>query len=306
MVKLSRCLTIFEGPDGSGKTTAAREYAEAIGARYVHFKALPRVKSSLGRMYVEAMLPALLGYQDVVFDRCWLSERPYGKVFRGGIYRLSSIDVRMLERLAMRCNPVMVRCQPPLETVVSNYVNRKGKEEMLVNIKQLKAVYRLYTTQFTSLPKVIYDYGAGRLTSDIIEAARVMDNHPIDVFSAGNYNAKFIFVGASFGERKDNDPFYQWPFASFSYSGCSQWLTNQLEHCVVGEDKILWVNADQDLTWLTGLGQPKIFAFGKLAYTKLRELGVEALEVPHPQSWRRFKSHITYPLVKLLAEMADE
>ena len=63
-----RRLTIFEGPDGSGKSTAAQAYAEATKAKYVHFPALPQVDKSLGRIYVEAMLPALLGYQDVVFD----------------------------------------------------------------------------------------------------------------------------------------------------------------------------------------------------------------------------------------------
>jgi polyphosphate kinase 2 (PPK2 family) len=108
----SKVLTIFEGPDGSGKTTAAREYAEQTGARYVHFPALPRVKHGLGRMYVEAMLPALLGYHDVVFDRCWLSETPYGEAFREGQDRLTQADRRMLERLALRCGAVVVKCLP--------------------------------------------------------------------------------------------------------------------------------------------------------------------------------------------------
>ena len=40
---LSRELTIFEGPDGAGKTTLAKAYAELTGARYVHFGPLPRV-----------------------------------------------------------------------------------------------------------------------------------------------------------------------------------------------------------------------------------------------------------------------
>ena len=83
-MKTSKKLTIFEGCDGSGKTTAAREFAEQTGAKYVHFHNLPRIKKGLGRMYVEAMLPALLGYQEVVFDRSWLSETPYGEAFREG------------------------------------------------------------------------------------------------------------------------------------------------------------------------------------------------------------------------------
>jgi len=96
-------LTIFEGCDGSGKSTAAAKFAEEHGAKLVHFPALPRVTNNLARMYVEAMLPALLGYQDVVFDRCWLSEEPYGTAFREGQDRLGVVSVRMLERLAFRC-----------------------------------------------------------------------------------------------------------------------------------------------------------------------------------------------------------
>ena len=84
MPSTSAKLTIFEGPDGGGKTTAAEKYAKETGAQYVHFGPLPHVKDSLARVYVEAMMPAILGLQDVVFDRSWLSEIPYGTAFRGG------------------------------------------------------------------------------------------------------------------------------------------------------------------------------------------------------------------------------
>lgn len=138
----SNKLTIFEGPDGSGKSTLAKRFAKATGARYVHFGPLPKISGSLGRVHVEAMMPALLGYQDVVFDRSWLSEVPYGQAFREGTDRLGDPSREMLDRLALRCGGAVVMCDPGWETVRSNFLARKHME-MLDDDNQLKIVYDL-------------------------------------------------------------------------------------------------------------------------------------------------------------------
>lgn len=303
MAQMSCRLTIFEGPDGGGKSTAAQAFAKATGARYVHFSALPRVGKSLGRVYVEAMLPALLGYQDVVFDRCWLSEMPYGVAFREGKDRLTEASRRMLERLAMRCGAVIVRCQPEWETVKANYLSRKHIE-MLDNEHQLKTVYDLYAEQPTDLPELVYDY----TKEDLLTIPKLMNDvesvrfprHPLNLASAGNWDGEFVLVGQSFAERKDNDAFYQWPFASFSGEGCSQWLTDQLDSIEVGEDQILWLNADQDLSILHDLNATKIVALGNEAYDQLYRLKIQAQVVPHPQSWKRFNAKQPYPLLRII------
>jgi hypothetical protein len=298
-MRTSAKLTIFEGPDGGGKSTAAQAYAEQTGAKYVHFSALPRVNRSLGRIYVEAMLPALLGYQDVVFDRCWLSEMPYGVAFREGKDRLTAASRRMLERLAMRCGAVVVRCQPEFDVVKSNYLSRKHME-MLDNEGQLKMVYDLYAEQSTDLPEVIYDYTAEpKLATYSIEHGR-MKQHPLNLASAGNWSGRYVIVGEGFAERKDTDAFYQWPFASFSGEGCSQWLTEKLDLIEVGENDLLWVNADQDLEFLYDLQPEKIIALGSQAYEKLYRLKIMATAVPHPQSWKRFNNGQRYPLLDLI------
>lgn len=304
MDQVSCRLTIFEGPDGGGKSTAARGFAEATGARYVHFASLPRVGKNLGRVYVEAMLPALLGYQDVVFDRCWLSEMPYGIAFREGKDRLTAASRRMLERLAMRCGAVVVRCQPSWETVKANYLSRKHIE-MLDNDGQLKTVYDLYAEQATDLPELVYDYTKEdlltipKLVNDV-ERRRFV-RHPLDAASAGNWEAKVVLVGEAFAERKDCDAFYQWPFGSFSGEGCSQWLTDQLDLIEVGEDDLLWVNADQDLSMLYDLSpDQKIIALGDAAYSQLYRLKITASTVSHPQAWKRFNNKQRYPLLDLI------
>lgn len=298
-------LIIFDGPDGAGKTTAAKALAELLGARYVHFSAMPRVSDGLARMYVEAMLPALLGYQSVVFDRSWLSEVPYGVAYRGGKDRLGIATRRMLERLALRCGGVVLMADPGWETVVSNYTSRKAVE-MLENEQQLRQVYDLFHDGDTHLPVVDFDY-----RRDTIErvARRVFQLttgcHNLEVQSAGSCNALHsgvVLVGEDFGERKDHDPFYQWPFASFSGSGCSHWLTKQLDEADISEQVLFWLNADQDLS---GLKHAKrVVALGRKADQALAEAGFKDYAVfDHPQFWKRFNATQSYPLINYLKDL---
>lgn len=295
----SKLLTIFEGCDGSGKSTAAREYAGDNDAKYVHFHNLPRVKHGLARMYVEAMLPALLGYENVVFDRSWLSELPYGQAFREGQDRLTVADRCMLERLAMRCGAVVVSCRPPWEVVLDNYRGRKAKE-MLKNEAQLREVYDIYKTQITQLPSLTYDFNEDLYSTLVRDIHHLrMPCHPLELKSAGNWQAETVLVGESFAERKDQDPWYQWPFASFSGEGCSQWLTELLASNMVNEAELLWVNADQDLEVLLerDLVNIKIFALGAKAGAELYRLKIMAREVPHPQYHKRFGGNQRYSLL---------
>lgn len=295
-------LYIFEGCDGCGKTTAAKAFAKDINARYAHFPALPRVKRGLARMYVEAMQPALLGYQSVVFDRSWLSETPYGQVFREGLDRLTLADRRMLERLAMRCGGVVIHCRTTWKHVVENYRRRKG-QEMLRNEAQLRDVYNLYGKLKTHLPLVSYDFEMDVLENVMTNAMDLaMTPHPLGLASAGNWDAPTILVGEAFAERKDQDAYYQWPFASFSSEGCSQWLTEELDP-LIHESDLLWLNSDQDLSIIHSLNEHKqrqVIALGSVAAATLREARIQMEEVPHPQYHKRFGQGKPYELINLL------
>jgi thymidylate kinase len=303
-METSKQLTIFEGPDGGGKTTAALAYAEATGARYVHFSSLPHVKRGLPRMYVEAMLPALLGYQDVVFDRCWLSEAPYGMEFREGELRFDRVAVRMLERLALRCSAAVVLCLPPLKKALGNFSKRKA-EEMLDNEEQLTRVYEHYETKTmlddTVLPVALYDYTKGDLDISLVKRAKL---HPLDLATAGNWDAPFVLVGDKFAEPKDQDAFYQWPFASFNDSGCSRWVTNELELESIYESELLWVNADQDLNFLNAKQNCSVIAMGIPAMDALKAIKFKEMAywIDHPQFWKRFKTDEKYPLSQVICD----
>ena len=300
----SKRLTIFEGPDGSGKTTVARDYAASTGARYEHFGPLFQVTTGVARMYVEAMLPALLGYQDVVWDRSWLSEAPYGNAFRNGQDRLGVEGRRMLERLAMRCATVVVRCDPGWEAVKTSF--ETGREEMLEDTGQLRQVYYDYLHMDTALPVVTYDYRS-RTIHPINPAPRTWP-HPVQAQSAGNLKAKIHLVGEGFADRKNDDAWYQWPFASFSGSGCSRWLTAELQRFGISEADLCWWNSDMvaDLNRLPVAEDMMVISLGGIAHGALSEYGISHVEAQHPQYWKRFRAGEVYPLLDLIKEHLND
>lgn len=299
----SKTVTIFEGVDGSGKTTIAKEYADYINARYVHFHNLPRITTSLNRLYAEAMLPAVLGYQDVVLDRCWLSERPYGIVMRNGEDRVGVAGQRMLERLAMRCGAVVVCADPGWGAVRGNYITRGKKVELVEDLTVLEEVYNLYLQIMTYLPCLDFAYNgstSATIFNDIKNSR--MPCHPLGVASAGNYAAKIILVGEKFAERHNNDLWYQWPFASFDDHGCSAWLTRLLHQNKIPENQLCWVNADQDLSFLEGNLEDTVIALGNTAHDVLTKLRCNHQFVMHPQAHKRFHASAPYNLISIIKE----
>lgn len=310
----SRTVTIFEGPDGAGKSTLAQEYADLTGAKYIHHGPYKSVTDrGLSRMFVESMLPALHGYQDVVLDRCWISEPIYADAFRNGNDRVGPGASRQLDRLAMRCGAVVVKCLPPWAHVKACFNGRKG-EEYLEDDNQLLSVYGQYQHDLnTHLHEVEYDYTkhVGQSLSLVATGVRSMVEHQrnknpphkLCAHSAGNRLAPILLVGDSFAERKDQDPMYQWPFGSLSGVGCSKWLSRQLDEAAISEQSLCWINADE-LTelWLDQHPFKTVVALGDSAFSKLSAMGSRPYAPPHPQYWKRFKHSLPYPLIDYLKE----
>jgi|SRR5579863_2635389 len=301
-----KTVTIFEGCDGSGKTTAAQAFAKHTGARYVHSGPYPQVGGGLARFYAEAMLPAVLGYQDVVMDRSWLSEQPYGAVYRNGSDRVGAIHRRMLERLALSCGALVIRCDPGAEVCVANWLGRRG-QEYLDHADEVEDVNRYYRMDLrTELTIVDYDYTqqVGFYLPEILDNFR-SPVHAVEVASAGHWSGRVALIGDSFGEQKDGDLSYRWPFASFSGHGCSRWLTEQLIIGEIPEWLLFWANADM-LPWTSGPNlatYDHVIALGDVAHKKLVELGYDHHAVAHPQYIKRFNHGQPYELVTLLKEL---
>lgn len=294
-------LTIFEGVDGSGKTTAAKEYAERTGALYIHFPSLPRVNKGLPRMYIEAMLPALLGYQDVVFDRSWYSEIPYGINFRDGFNRTPNQVMRMLDRVAMKCGAVIVLCDPGFDLCRDNFMARKHLE-MLSDDTQLFNVHKAYEEQAYGLPKFNYDYS---VDPNFIANNNFLDDyrfecHNINFRTAGNINAPIIIIGKCDKERYDHDPWNQFPFVSFQQSGTYYWLTSQISG---RESNILWIDGTHTKEELKEifdyyglwLKYEKIYALGDDIFDKVQEFG-GCVNLMIPEMWRKINPSRAYPI----------
>ena len=316
----SKSVVIFEGPDGGGKSTIAQEYATRHNALYIHHGPYKQVGDGLARMFLESMLPALMGYQDVVLDRCWLSEPIYADAFREGNDRVGAERSRILDRIALRAGAVVVRCLPPWEAVRATFNGRK-EEEYLDDDSQLARVYAQYDANLvgsTSLPVVDYDYTkfkGSTLASisydleHLIADRTVGKLHPLRVATSGNWWAEIVIVGDEFGEHKNNDAMYQTPFGSLNGMGCSLWLAAQLNAAGISESDLLWINADELKRcpeFLQWHDHKHFIALGSEAEAAIR--GHQArtqATVNHPQYWKRFHSRAEYPLIPYLKDLLN-
>lgn len=260
---LSKSITIFEGVDGAGKTTVAERYAKATGAKYIAFKEYPHMGPGYSRMYLEAMLPAIMGWEDIVFDRSWLSEWPYADAYRNGQRRLTLHAQRVLERVALRCQTCVVLCNPGIDAVEASYKQRQ-QDEMLKSIDQVRQVYNAYFYPHTALPIVGYDYTLySQEEGDIHLLSGIMKSRtqPIkaQVLVVGTRRAVLIVAGKYRHPVAECNLHTPIPFTDFNEAGQLSSLTSLLEETRVGEHKIMWV----DTSWehsLELLGEyPKSF-----------------------------------------------
>lgn len=282
---MSKQITIFEGPDGSGKTTAAKTFAEKQGAKYIHFPAMLDVSSDLPRMYIEAMLPALLGYQDVVMDRSWLSETPYSTVFRDGVSRLTKMDIAMIEMVAAKCQAVIILCEPNYQTMADTFKKRLSEGgEMLDNVAQHKRVCDMYKLLHmeTSLPVTHFDYEVDSIGRLYIHRNSI-STAGLNV-SGSSKNRGGVFVVGNFMPITGNhDTLEKFPCVQFSHQLEPEWiflLTELTYRYGVNVANVSWVDVSQPLDFIYGLEPHAIFGIGKEAYALLYKHKIMSTALP--------------------------
>ena len=269
-------LVIFEGVDGAGKTTVARRYAEATDSHYVAFKEYPQLGAGYNRMYLEAMLPAIMGLTDIVFDRSWLSEWPYADVYRNGQRRLTINAQRVLERAALACGACVVLCDPGPEAIEESY-KRRQDSEMLKSIDQVRRVYNAYSGLSTALPVVYYDYtaypeaeGDIHLRSSIMKASSPA--MPFMDTATGSMRAVLIVAAAYQHPVAECNLHTPLPFSDFNEAGQLGRVAALLGESHAGEHKTMWVDTLSDNAATIFENYPKSYVLALDEYSTLKAL----------------------------------
>lgn len=276
-------ITIFEGPDCCGKTTLAEKYAQKHNATYVHFGSEPGVKTTLPRFYFEAMLLALRGHEAVVFDRSWLSEAPYAKICRNEQPRSSAVQVRMLERVAMRCGTVVVLCLPPSQVMRKNFLASSDNE--YPNISQLENLRKAYISQRSFLPTIPYSY-TSQTNAEIVNSIHKARYpfHNATIKSSGNFNASVAIVSSCYTRPNDNDGAYQLPGVSFDQNSVDYITATYFDAAGLSEENFFWINIDQDLRVLNAMPYLKhVIATTELASQHLDYLAINHMLIDEPK-----------------------
>lgn len=309
-------VTIFEGPDGAGKTTLTEAWMRQIHRkeRYVPHQTnhgpYPGLTEIAGKYLDDLLLAYGPRNWHVLMDRAWLSEPVYGPVMRDE----NRIDVarrRCLERVALACQTVVVLCLPPFETCKKNYLTRKALE-YLPTEHHLQLVHEGFTQLWqmahrAAVPMICYDYTStdlGRSSFvDLTESVRPAENFGPGV-GAWKPGQVTLLVGEAVNR---NTAAALLPFVSWDPGGCIGWLSRQLEDWGVGEDELYWINAvdakghDVDpRPWLDQLNPKRIVAMGETATTWCLEHKLRHDSIAHPQHWKRFKHNQPYPLKRIL------
>lgn len=159
---------IFEGPDGGGKTTAAKALAMLVNGEYVHIGPPTAGVGGMDVIYARQFSNACAraGDRPVVFDRFHLGERIYGRLYRGND-RLGEVGQFVLEdAIAMHRRVALILCLPPRHVAEANWRGRLAAE-MLKDVATWTRVYASYTHAPTRLPVMVYDYTT-MVTQDIL------------------------------------------------------------------------------------------------------------------------------------------
>ena len=299
---MDKTITIFEGPDGAGKSTAIAQlrFADAVISHHGPYPG----ETEIAARYLKALRPAWERRASVVLDRSWVSEPIYGAVYRDGANRISVAQRRVLERVALARKGVLVLCRPRRETVLANWRKKRAAgEEYLPAEALVTAVYEAYQNlvyraaygvRVTALPVVTYDYESETvedLRARLVEARRL----------AYRPGARALLVG-----DRPNSPTETVPFAGLDRGGCSAWLAERLEAAGIGEERLYWVNAHAtdgtkaSSSRSAALRPVVIFALGEEAGRWCRENHLEHRAAPHPQFWKRFHHREAYPLIEEL------
>lgn len=290
---------ILEGPDGAGKTTLYNNIFNKF--YYKHFGLVSDPFIEYSNSIVDLCFNKKL---NVVFDRLYISELIYGKFVRNNI-RLTDGHVRMLERLLLTVNSIIIFIIPSFKTCYSNFITR---DEYLTSKNDLKKIYYEYKKFIyfnkIKLPIFIFNYEIDsyrKLLKDINKISFIKNKFSgIGVFKENN----ILLVGEKFNNNIFFNKSINLPF--ISSKGCSLWLAELFYKNNIDETKLYWINCiDKDDNFISidfiKLLKPRlIIALGAKASKWCNNNKLKHIKVYHPQYQKRFRFFKNYNLINLL------
>lgn len=311
-------LIIIEGVDGAGKSVLTKQLREFLYGTYKHHGPyLDLGQHQLFEKYFSLMRAKGLGSW-LIYDRSWLSEVVYGSIVRKAV-RLSSAQLRMLERAALGCGLCWIYANPPHEEAFKNW--SKGKE-YVTDPTKFNQIRLRYASEFRKLSNKghdvqMYDYTHTETLATVNDVFNWVGN-TVNVNKgpgAGNFKeGNVLLLGDSVNIATG---YHHWPFITSSATGCSSWLADSLDEAEINETDLYWVNVNDTYCWWPQVAdglprwvqllKPKaVVALGKEAKDIMNRYtwGCDTYSVYHPQYAKRFRSKEEYHLIDILTRGA--
>jgi len=303
-------LTIIEGPDGGGKSSLAEALATHYRTNRIHHHGPYKGLSNPAIKYYASVKRGQRADRHLIMDRSWVSEPIYGQAVRHGANRIGTALRRMLERVALSGQGLIVYAFPSYETCLANIKDRDKDAYLLHRPGLFREVYDGYHGTIitpASLSHVVFDYEHDNLKTltQRIDALRppVNPGPGIGAWCPG----KSILIVGERANQANGAPTH--PFVSIQRGnvGCSAWLAEQLEAGGLPEHRLYWVNAltpdnrYTDPSFIEHLRPRAVISLGRMAKVWCERMArVDSRyhhTYPHPQYWKRFKTKLDYPLL---------
>lgn len=131
----------IDGPNGIGKTTAAKRLCEEIGYNYYH-----NSKPIINNRFIVLLRYYLfeLTHTMCVIDRCWVSEWVHGNIERGHtVLTLNDCD-RLTKFVRKRGSSLIVFCPNDIKATAERIANRNEDHPLQPTYTLLYVIARTY------------------------------------------------------------------------------------------------------------------------------------------------------------------